>query len=145
MTKIVDALAAVLLITATATAAPGHTATKGGIEIIHAWAEPSGDANSLAHLTISNEGSVEITLLRIETPVASRVRLFEGGNEVDQIVIASEDIISFDSDPYSIELLNLVEPLEDGGQFPVTFYFSGDLTIEMEMVIGETTIMKAMD
>ena len=60
-------------------------------------------------------------------------------------MIASEDIISFDSDPYSIELLNLVEPLEDGGQFPVTFYFSGDLTIEMEMVIGKTTIMKAMD
>ena len=134
-----------LVVATMVTTALGHTVAKGDVEIIHAWAEPSSGPGALAHPTVSNEGTEDITLLRVETPVASRVRLLRGGKEIAHIVIPPEDIISFDGDPYSIELQGLVEPLIEGGQFPVTFYFSGELTIEMKMVVGESTMMQEMD
>jgi copper(I)-binding protein len=139
------ALLMIVGITANVTSALAHTVTKGNIEIIHAWTEPSARANSMAHPTVSNEGTTEITLLSVESPVAPQIRLLKRGKEVDQIVIAAEDIIAFDGEPYSMELVNLEAPLIDGGQIPVTFHFSSDLTIDMVMVIGEATMMKAMD
>ena len=149
MPKLINVLAVApltaLIIATMATIALGHTVEKGNIEIIHPWVEPSSGPNALAHPTVSNERGEDITLLRIETPVAQRVVLFRGGKEINQIVIPPDDIISFDADPYSMELQGLLEPLKDGGEFPGTFHFSGDLTIELQMVIGESTMPQDMD
>lgn len=119
-----------------------HTVTMGNIEIIHAWAEPSSGDTALAHPTVSNEGTEAIALLGVETPVAADVRLMQEGQDVERITIQAEDIITFDGAPYTMELASLTTPLVDGGHFPVTFYFTGDVVIDMHMVIGESTEMQ---
>ena len=108
-------------------------------------AVPSSGLHSMVHVTISNEGQQNIALLRAETQNSSRLRFFRDGNEVENIIIPSEDIIAFDGNFYSMKITNLSDPLKKDALLPVIFHFSGDIEINVIVVIGETSELKNME
>jgi copper(I)-binding protein len=65
-------------------AAHAHMIEKGGVQIIHPWAKPAQGGATDAFPTISNEGKSTLTLTKVETPVARRVELKQGGRTVQK-------------------------------------------------------------
>lgn len=118
-----------------------HTVEKGNILVIHPWVEPSGGNDTLAHPTISNEGERALVLLRVETPVAEKVEVLRKGRPVTTLPIRGGDIIAFDSPDAQIKLVNLKQPLLEGTHFPARLVFTRNITVDLEMVVGQDTML----
>jgi copper(I)-binding protein len=115
-------------------AAHAHMIEKGGVQIIHPWAKPAQGGATDAFPTISNEGKSTLTLTKVETPVAQRVELKQGGRTVQK----PGDVVAFDGKAFGMTLVGLRQPLVEGANFPATFHFSGSHTaIDLRMVVGE--------
>ncbi|MEQ9110351.1 MAG: hypothetical protein RIF37_06730 [Rhodospirillaceae bacterium] len=92
-----------------------HTVEKGDVIIIHPWVESS---DTLAHLSISNEGTRPLVLLRAETPVFEKIDILRNGKVIRNLLIKCGDIIAFDSPDAQIKLSKLTQPLVEGNHFP---------------------------
>lgn len=118
-----------------------HTVEKGDVMIIHPWVEPSGGGDTFAHPTISNEGDRPLVLLRIETSAAEKVDILRNGKAISNLLIKGGDIIAFDSPEAQIKLTKLTEPLIEGTHFPARLVFTRNVNVDLEMVVGQDTMM----
>ena len=76
--------------------------------------------------------------------MAERVDIVVDGRVVRQLAIPAEDGVVFDGEPFSLVMVGLKKPLIEGGDFPFRLHFSGHVTIDARMVVGEATMMPGM-
>lgn len=129
--------------------AVAHEYRLGKLEIDHPWAPPSIGAQTagVVYLTVRNDGDVVDRLLRIEGWVARQIIMHT--TTVDSAGVARmRRVVSLDIPPHGeatlapggahAMLVGLVQPLKDGGRFPVTLVFerAGSIPVEVEVEGG---------
>ncbi len=135
------AIAALLLAGLGATALAGEVSTLGPLEIDTPWARASiGTARpGVAYVTIRNKGGEPEMLVGVETPVAARPEVHqmeeEGGvmkmHAAGPLEIPPGGELRLEPGGLHIMLMQLQQPLEEGGQVPLTLVFekAGEITV----------------
>ena len=139
-----------LLLTAALLAAgPGfaHDFTLGDIRIIKPWSRPlpAVARNGAAYMTLTNQGGAPDRLVAVSTPRARVAELhnhtMEGGvmkmRPVDAIELAPGASVTLEPGGLHIMMMDLREPLVEGGAFPLTLEFEQGGRIEVEVRIFE--------
>ncbi len=121
-----------------------HTVEAGAIQVIHPWAQPAEAGDTPAFPTIANDADDGVVLLELETPVAERIEIRRQGRVVKELAIPADESVSFDSGELSLILVGVRKPLREGAIFPLSLRFSGGITIDTHMVVGQSTMMPGM-
>jgi periplasmic copper chaperone A len=123
------------------TAFAGEVSTLGALEIDTPWARASiGTARpGAAYVTVRNTGDDPDRLIRIETPVSGRPEVHameeKGGvmkmRPAGPLEIPPGGEVRLEPGGLHIMLMQLQEPLEEGGQMPLTLVFeqAGEITV----------------
>ena len=130
----------------------GEVTTLGPLEIDTPWARASvGTARpGVAYVTIRNTGSEPDELVGIETPVAAHPEVHEMVKDGDvmkmrpaaPIEIPPGGEVRLEPGGLHIMLMQLQEPLEEGGSIPLTLIFAeaGEVTVSAPVAaIGAST------
>ncbi|WP_321351828.1 copper chaperone PCu(A)C [Halopseudomonas oceani] len=118
-----------------------HEFEAGELHIAHPWsrAMPPAVPTGAAYLEISNHGAENDTLLGADSPAADKVEIHEHVHadglmkmqQVDSLVIAPGETVTFQPGAYHLMLFNLKQPLSAGEHFPLTLHFAvaGDVDV----------------
>jgi copper(I)-binding protein len=124
-----------------ATALAGEVSTLGPLEIDTPWARASiGTARpGVAYVTIRNTGDEPDALVSIETPVAARPEVHDmeetGGvmkmRAAGPLEVPPGGELRLEPGGLHIMLMQLQQPLEEGGRVPLTLVFekAGEITV----------------
>ena len=137
-----------LALGAAASAAFGHGARVGDIEIEHPFATPSvaGLSNGAVYFaSLGNGGSVADKLVRASTPVATRVELHTMSVDA-QGVMRMREIAAIELAPKAklpmrpgrgvhLMLIGLKQPLKEGDRFAMTLQFERAGTVDVDVVV----------
>jgi copper(I)-binding protein len=146
-TRSLGPAAAVLLIAGLAgAAAAGEVTMLGPLEIATPWARASigTERPSAAYLTIRNTGAEPDRLIAVETPAAARPevhQVVEAGGVMKMRPPAPLEIppggeVRLEPGGLHIMLMQLREPLEQGGQVPLTLVFEKAGAITVNAPVG---------
>ena len=138
------ALIAVLNLSAPAWA-EGGVARVGSIEVQTAWARASIGTQrpAAAYVTIRNAGERPDSLTKVETPLARSAELHEtvetngraSMRPVEALNLPPKEEVRLAPGGVHIMLMQLSEPLKEGGKLPLTLVFehAGSVTVDAEI------------
>ncbi len=139
-----------LLVFALAPAAPAHGVFKAdGITVSEVWARASKVRNSVAYMTITNEGAKPVRLVAVSTPVAKRAALhttrIEDGvmkmRPVKAIEIGPGQTVKLEPSGYHVMLLGLEEPLRVDDHIDLTLTFDNGTTVDAVAHVRKASAM----
>lgn len=122
-----------------------HETHRDGIQVGHPWARPTPPVppiNGAAYFEITNHRDVPVVLEGATTAVTEhasihRTRAVDGVMRMEAVEggldIPAGETIRFQPGGYHLMLMNLGEPLVEGGKFPVTLHFrdQDDLVLDV--------------
>jgi copper(I)-binding protein len=127
----------------------------GAIEILSPWARASVGTSrpAVAYVKIRNTGEQPDRLLRIESAIAGHAMLHESIQEdgvmkmapLDGIDLPPRSEIELATGGTHIMLMDLQEPLVEGGRLPLTLSFQQAGTIHVEATIGSIAASQTPD
>ena len=158
MNRIVSTtLGAALLIAGALVPAQAEDFKLGSLEIEQPWARASaGPArNGAAFLVIHNSGAAD-RLVAAAGDVAKRVELhthkMEGDvmkmRQVEAVEVPAKGMATLQPGGYHVMMIGLVEPLTEGGSFPLTLTFekAGEITVDVQIeAVGSMGKTKSMN
>ena len=120
-------------------AAQAHSEKAGKVKVIHPWAEPAAKgAAARAHPTLQNTAESQAVLTDVDTPVAKRVEMVAGGENVRHLAIPAGGIKG--PEQFHLRLVELTRALADGGHFTATLHFADGQKARIRMVVGQDTM-----
>lgn len=132
--------------------APGsfaHETHHGGVHVDQPWARPTPPVkpiNGAAYFVISNHGERAVVLEGVRTSITGmasihqtreeggtlRMESVEGGLE-----IPPGETVRFEPNGYHVMLMDIDEPLKEGGSFPMTLEFAHQDDLQLEVLIEQ--------
>jgi copper(I)-binding protein len=143
--SVLAALAAVVIMTASAGATLAQDITAGTLTIGHPWARATVGTSRPggAYLTITNKGAAPDRLTGAESPVAERVELHRSSMEdgvmrmtpVKVIEVPAGGKVALEPGGYHLMLMGLKQPLAAGSKVPLTLVFERAGRVAVELAI----------
>jgi copper(I)-binding protein len=147
-----------LLVTIVSTPARAQNYSSGDLTVSRPWARATVGVSRPAavYLTIRNIGKQADELTAASTSVAGRAEIHQSQKVGDvmkmsampTVPVGAGQTVTFAPGGYHIMLIDLKQPLKEGGQFPLTLTFKSGRTIDMTvpvMTIGSSGEMTMPD
>ena len=137
------ALAAALLSGVPARLAANDSDHIGRLQIVHPWARPAAAGESTRlHMKIVNDGFDDLHVVKLTSPVATKVRLAlvaTRGRTVPlpSITVLAHEVMDLGSSHFRVMLDGLSRDLWAGEQFPLTLYFAPLGKVTTTVTVGE--------
>lgn len=150
----------VLALALVAPAAMAHDYSQGPVTVDHPWSRPTppGTPMGVGYMSISNNGSSDITLVGAATPRAGNVSIHETSmhDGVMRMAPVKEGLpipagTTVELKPHSFHLMleKLESPLREGESIPLTLRFEGAQEMQVELNVepldGEVMKKQSMD
>ncbi|MEL7344051.1 MAG: copper chaperone PCu(A)C [Pseudomonadota bacterium] len=120
-----------------------HLATKGGIEILHAWTNATSGDHARVYMEISSEAEGDVVLIGGESAMAADVHMIgltygaDGAieREIEQFPIKAGSEIDLTPDGLFLELHGLTQALAEGDDFELHLFFEpiGEIEVHVEV------------
>lgn len=128
------------------TAGLAHDYSQGPVSVDHPWSRPTppGTPMGVGYLSISNDGSNDITLMQASTPRAESVSIHETSmyNGVMRmqpvkggLAIPAGTTVELKPHSFHLMLEKLTSPLREGESIPLTLSFEGAEAMQIELTV----------
>ena len=141
---VLAALAAALLSGVSAPLVAGDTDQIGRLEFIHPWTRPAAAGKSTRlHMKIVNDGFDDLYVVKLTSPVATKVRLVlieSRGRKVvlPSITVLARETIDLGATHFRVTLDGLSRDLWAGEEIPLTFHFAPAGQITTTVTVRES-------
>jgi copper(I)-binding protein len=114
----------------------------GRLQIIQPWtARARAGGTARLRMEIVNDGSDDLHVIDITSPIAARVRLAVAGVpgkrvQLPSITLLAHESVIFDASRLSVTLEGLTRDLRDGERFPLTFHMAPHGQITTTVTVG---------
>ncbi|MBK1668575.1 hypothetical protein CKO28_11075 [Rhodovibrio sodomensis] len=122
-----------------AAGALAHSASSGGLQVVHPWVEPAkAGADTTAHPTLVNKSEGTITLTRVTSRAARSIQMIRDGQVAERVEIASGATLP--AERFALSLRDLTVALPAGKAVPVTFHRADGASVTVKLAIGQNTM-----
>jgi copper(I)-binding protein len=139
----VGALMLAVGLTGAAAIAQAQDYDQGTLTISNAWARPSAVKTGAVYFTLTNHGTADDALIRVEGDVAEKVQIHEMKmdgmvmrmRKLDRLPVPAGKVVEVAPGGTHIMLIGLAAPLVEGHSFPLTLVFDKAGSVEITVPV----------